>query len=162
MNASDSFNMKPMDREQIVNPLVRLAADYWTGLCSRGDTPPWSSFDSLAQPDLIPYLVQINVTLEGGIYNFSYQLIGNRIAELYGDVTGATLNTDAYQSIINEQTGNRSNQMYTMAAEQSKPVMGSGPIEVLDPLISKIELVALPFVDEAGKVSNLITVGVAE
>lgn len=89
-------------------------------------------------------------------------MIGNRIAQLYGDVTGATLNTDAYQSIINEQTGNRSDQMYTMAAKQGTPVMGSGPIQVRDPLITKIELVALPFVDDAGEVCNLITVGVAE
>lgn len=162
MNSADSFEMKPLELEQIANPLVRLAADYWAAMCSEGQLPLWSRFDSLDQPGLIPHQVQINVTRKDGALQFSYHLIGNRIAELYGDVTGTTLNTDEYQTVINEQTASRSDRLYTMVVEQRQACLGRGPIKVRDPIISTIELVALPFVDDAGEICNLVTVGVAE
>lgn len=158
VNSDDDFQIESVTDGTVANDLIRLAIEYWDNLPKSSKLPKWSDFDSLDEPELIPHSFLIDVTGEKGRFRFAIHMVGSQVAQLYGDVTGVTLDAEAIRLVADERTAVRSHQILTMAAEQRQPLVGHGNVSFQASQTSQIELVVLPFADDAGNISAMVLV----
>lgn len=161
MTSDGNFRIESITDAIISNNLIRLAVECWKKLHTNAKLPKWSDFDSLDEPELIPHSFLIDVTRKNRLFRFTIHMVGSQVAQYYGDVTGVTLDAEAIRLVADERAAVRSHQILTMAAEQRQPLVGHGNVSFhasQTSQASQIELVALPFADDAGNISAIVLV----
>lgn len=160
MGESPAFIIETATQANLSDPNTREALAHWNGLRKNHGLPAWRDFDVLQLPRIIPHSFLINVLKTDKDIDFIYHLAGNQISNHYGDMTGKALDTDEARETIPERARDRAQLAFKAAYETRQAVISQGDLSIEIVGKTRYETVVLPFLNEDGDISNMLSVHV--
>lgn len=160
MDESPTFIIETATQANLSDPNTLEALAHWNALRKGKALPAWQDFDILQVPIIIPHSFLINVLKTDNSIDFVYHLAGNLISDQYGDMTGKALDTDEARKTISERARDRAQLALKATCETQQAVASRGDLSIEVVGKTRYESVVLPFANDKGDISNMLSVHV--